>query len=112
MGILKAISDAIYREYDRRIKRASLVTEYGAHHHDDHGAHAGDAHAEETHAEEAHTLEQSVAEELVADEEEAEIVNVPRGTPVVISEHAPAESAAADATPGAPGDPQETTEAT
>jgi hypothetical protein len=28
------ISDAVYREYDRRIRRASLVTEYGAPHHD------------------------------------------------------------------------------
>jgi hypothetical protein len=27
------ISDAVYREYDRRIRRASLVTEYGAPHH-------------------------------------------------------------------------------
>ncbi|MFO7167847.1 MAG: hypothetical protein DIU80_007435 [Chloroflexota bacterium] len=38
------IAERIYREYDRRIRRASLVTEYGAHHdHDGSGAHhAGD----------------------------------------------------------------------
>jgi hypothetical protein len=67
MGLFRVIADAIYKEYDRRIKRASLVTEYGIahHHHDD--AHADDAHA---------------------DEDEAEIVNLPRGTPV--PPHAPA----------------------
>ena len=40
MGVWKTISNALYREYDRRIKRASLITEYGAAHH---GAHADDA---------------------------------------------------------------------
>lgn len=48
---------AIDREYDRRIRRASLVTAYGASHH---------AHAEEAHP----------------DDEVAEIINIPRGTPV------------------------------
>ena len=71
MGFFKSIGDAIYREYDRRIRRASLVTEYGAHHH---------AHADE-HAVAAGTS--MPAEE----EEEAEIVNVPRGTPVAGSAH-------------------------
>jgi hypothetical protein len=66
MGVWKTISNALYREYDRRIKRASLITEYGAAHHGDHG------HAQ------AHTHE---AEHI----EEAEIVNVPRGTPVAAS---------------------------
>jgi hypothetical protein len=72
MGLFRAIADAIYKEYDRRVKRASLVTEYGMsqHHHDD-------VHADETHHEDVH-----------ADEGEAEIVNLPRGTPVPI--HAPA----------------------
>lgn len=64
MGLLRAFTDAIYREYDRRIKRASVITEYGAHHHA-HDDHAADEHAEEH-----------------AEGEEAEIVNVPRGTPV------------------------------
>ena len=61
MGVWKTISNALFREYDRRIKRASLITEYGAAHH---AAHA-DAH------DDAH-----------GDDEEAEIVNIPRGTPV------------------------------
>jgi len=58
MGVWRTISNALYREYDRRIKRASLITEYGAAHHD---AHADAAHE---------------------DAEEAEIVNIPRGTRV------------------------------
>jgi hypothetical protein len=75
MSFWKSISRAIYREYDRRIKRASLITEYGAsHHHDDHA----DAHAEDGHV--AHDHEEA--------DEEAEIVNVPRGTPVAPSAHA------------------------
>lgn len=69
MGLFRAIADAVYKEYDRRVKRASLVTEYGVSHH-------YDAH-DETHPEDAH-----------ADEDEAEIVNLPRGTPV--PSHAPA----------------------
>jgi hypothetical protein len=68
MGVWKTISNAIFREYDRRIKRASLITEYGAAHHAAHG----DAHADDQH-------EQA---------EEAEIANVPRGT-VVADKHAP-----------------------
>jgi len=84
MGFFKSIGDAIYREYDRRIRRASLVTEYGAHHH----AHA-DAHAADEQAEVAGT---GVPAE---EEEEAEIVNVPRGTPVASSAH----STAQDSTP-------------
>lgn len=40
-GLFRRIADAVYREYDRRIKRASLITEYGiAHHHDHDEAHA------------------------------------------------------------------------
>lgn len=39
-GLLQRIADIVYREYDRRIKRASLITEYGVlHHHDHQGAH-------------------------------------------------------------------------
>lgn len=42
-GLFRSIADAVYREYDRRIKRASLITEYGiAHHHDHEEAHADD----------------------------------------------------------------------
>jgi hypothetical protein len=65
MGVWKTISNALFREYDRRIKRASLITEYGTAHHDTHADVAQD-----------HTPE---------DTEEAEIVNIPRGTPVVAS---------------------------
>jgi hypothetical protein len=80
MGFFKSIGDAIYREYDRRIRRASLVTEYGAQH-DGHG------HADHDHE---HSAEGIVDEHAgaadtapnVEDEEEAEIVNIPRGTPV------------------------------
>ncbi|GIW03055.1 hypothetical protein [Roseiflexus sp.] len=35
-GLFQRIADAVYREYDRRIKRASLITEYGITHHHDH----------------------------------------------------------------------------
>jgi hypothetical protein len=67
MGLFRALANAIYKEYDRRIKRASLVTEYGAAHH-----HAtADDHAAESHA----------------DEDEAEIVNIPRGTPLAAPAH-------------------------
>ncbi|MBK9712828.1 MAG: hypothetical protein IPO81_16175 [Kouleothrix sp.] len=78
MGVFKSIANVVYREYDRRIKRASLVTEYGAHQH----GHAAD-HADEVHA---------AGEPSNHDEgaEEAEIVNVPRGTPVATSQHAAA----------------------
>jgi hypothetical protein len=69
MGVWKTISNALYKEYDRRIKRASLITEYGAAHH---GTHADAAH------DEAHT-------DTHEDTEEAEIVNIPRGTPVAAS---------------------------
>jgi hypothetical protein len=65
MGVWKTISNALYKEYDRRIKRASLITEYGAAHHGD----QGDAHADNAHE----------------DVEAAEIVNIPRGTPVAVS---------------------------
>lgn len=53
---------AIHHEYDRRIRRASLVTEYGAAHghHADQSAHASPEH----------------------DDDLAEIVNVPKGTPI------------------------------
>ena len=76
MPLFRAIADAVYKEYDRRVKRASLITEYGMsqHHHDD-------AHTDETHDEDA-----------PADEDEAEIVNIPRGTPVPIHTPATAES--------------------
>jgi hypothetical protein len=69
MGLFRALSNAIYKEYDRRIKRASLITDYGAsHHQDDHADHdeQGD------HVAEAHD-----------DPEAAEIVNLPRGAPIV-----------------------------
>ena len=77
MGLFRALSDAIYKEYDRRIKRASLVKEYGMAQH----------HAEE-HADEVHTPHDDTAED------EAEIVNIPPGTPVAApAPIAPAETA-------------------
>lgn len=50
MALFKALADAIYQEYDRRIKRASEIVEYGMHHghhghhgHHDHGGHGDEA---------------------------------------------------------------------
>ncbi|MGQ9926927.1 MAG: hypothetical protein ACUVS4_08655 [Chloroflexaceae bacterium] len=62
----------INREYERRIRAASLVTEYGAPHHDKH---------EEEHAEEG---------------EVAEIVNVPRGTAIRHEQRAASRSSGAE----------------
>jgi hypothetical protein len=73
MGYFSSIAKAIYNEYDRRIKRASLITEYGA----GHGHSAHDDHAEAAHAEAEHAQE----------DEGVEIVNVPRGTPVEQAKH-------------------------
>ncbi|MEO7909233.1 MAG: hypothetical protein ABIV47_06250 [Roseiflexaceae bacterium] len=67
MGVWKTISNALYKEYDRRIRRASLITEYGAAHHGSHDPHADSMHDD-------------------ADIEEAEITNIPRGTPVAAAE--------------------------
>jgi hypothetical protein len=79
MGVWKTISNALFKEYDRRIKRASLITEYGAAHHSSHD----DPHAHSAH-DQAHE-----------DAEEAEIANIPRGTPVAaaadLSQQPPAE---------------------
>ncbi len=64
---------AIEGEYERRIRRASLVSEYGAAQHG-HGDYADGSQA---------------APEASADEE-ATIVNIPKGTPVARSaQHAP-----------------------
>jgi nickel-dependent lactate racemase len=75
MSQYRSIANAVYREYDRRIKRASLVAEYGAHHHAEHH-HAEDEYADATN-------QDADATEHEEDAEEAEIHNVPRGTPVV-----------------------------
>ncbi len=72
MGLFRALSNIISKEYDRRVRRASLIKEYGAAHH----------HADESHAAEEHEAE-----------DEAEIANVPRGTP--IATHTPADTHAA-----------------
>jgi hypothetical protein len=69
MGLFRAIADVVYKEYDRRVRRASLVKEYGVSHHD---------HADESHAADG---------EEHADEDEAEIMNVPRGTPIATTTH-------------------------
>ena len=76
MGLLRDLVQAINREYDRRIKRASLITEYGMahHHHDaDHAAHGDHGHVDAVNEDAEHTGDE---------DEAAEIVNVPRGTPV------------------------------
>ena len=75
MGLLRDLVTAMNREYDRRIKRASLITEYGMAHHHHGDADHGDAdhgHVDAVHEDAEHA----------DDEEQAEIVNVPRGTPV------------------------------
>jgi hypothetical protein len=59
MGILDRLVEAVNKEYDRRIKRASNVTEYGVHH--------GHGHGSDQHA---------------ADEDAAVISNVPVGSRV------------------------------
>jgi hypothetical protein len=38
MELFSRIAAAVYREYDRRVKRASLITEYGVDHHTAHHA--------------------------------------------------------------------------
>ena len=73
---LTAITTSIYHEYDRRIRRASLITEYGAAHHDHH-EHA-DAHG---HAE---------------DEGDVVIANVPLGATVSVAPEAHAAPTHAD----------------
>lgn len=52
MNLIERLVETINREYERRIRQASLITEYGAPHHSDH--------EDEDHG-------------------EVEIVNVPRG---------------------------------
>ena len=76
MGLLRDLVQAINREYDRRIKRASLITEYGmAHHHHgaDHAPHGDHGHVDAVNED---------AEHSGGEDEGAEIVNIPRGTPV------------------------------
>lgn len=57
---------AVNREYERRVRAASLVSEYGAGHHGDHGH--------------APIHEDVLHDELDDESEVAEIVNVPKGT--------------------------------
>ncbi|HEU4326435.1 MAG TPA: hypothetical protein VFS21_25060 [Roseiflexaceae bacterium] len=52
MNLIERLVEAVNREYERRVRRASLITEYGAPHH---------------------------TEDEDEDEGEVEIVNVPRG---------------------------------
>jgi hypothetical protein len=63
MGWFDQIINQINIVYERRIKAASQITEYGAHH--DHGAHAANGHADEP-----------------EDDAGAEITNLPPGTHV------------------------------
>lgn len=62
MGLFRALADVVYKEYDRRVRRASLIKEYGVAHHQDQ---AGESHAVEDDA-----------------GDDAEIANVPPGTPI------------------------------
>ena len=59
-NLFTRIAERVYREYDRRIRRASLITAYGAAHH----------HAESAHHEEP---------EHTADEGDVAIANLPLG---------------------------------
>jgi hypothetical protein len=63
MGWFAQIINQINTEYERRIKAASQITEYGAHH--DHGIHDTNGHADE-----------------LEDDAGAEITNLPPGTKV------------------------------
>jgi hypothetical protein len=85
-GILSTIVAAIDREYDRRIRRASLITEYGATHH---------GHPEEAHG----------AADASEDDGDVAIANVPRGADVA-AVHAEDESTppSAGASGAAPAD--------
>lgn len=102
-GLLERIADSVYREYDRRIKRASLITEYGVAHHRhhaedegsediaivnlplgamvaDHAPDAAEGHAEQL---EIEPLVSDVAPvETSAEAVEADIVNAPPGAPL------------------------------
>ncbi len=64
----------IDREYDRRIRAASLVTEYGASH-GGHG-HGGQSHSHGDHHDTGH----GSSEQIDDDGEVAAIVNLPKGT--------------------------------
>lgn len=72
-------SDAVYKEYDRRIKRASLVTEYGESHHHDEEEHDAD---EEDAVEIANVQPGTVVDQPEEEEDSVEIANVPRGAVV------------------------------
>ncbi|MFQ3633208.1 hypothetical protein [Roseiflexus sp.] len=110
-GLFQRIADAVYREYDRRIKRASLITEYGiAHHHDHEEVHADEdvaivnlspgalaeaAHPDATDDQGGAAVEHLEIEPLAPDSEvahppaaateaeiEADIINAPPGAPI------------------------------
>jgi hypothetical protein len=95
MGLFRALTDVIYKEYDRRIRRASLIKEYGIEQHNDH---ADESHAAEEHKDEdaAESAGESHAAEEHAAEDEAEIANVPPGTPIAAPTPAPTEPAEPD----------------
>jgi hypothetical protein len=76
-----AIAAAVSNEYERRIRAASEVTEYGlGHNHADHNAIHSDTDADE-----------------LQEEEIAEIVNIPRGTR--LTQPTPSDDKAESATP-------------
>jgi hypothetical protein len=82
----KRISDAVYREYDRRIKRASLITEYGI----DHSGHDSATTEDESDIEIVN-VPRGARINVSDDNDEGEIVNLPRGTVVAAPEPPPVE---------------------
>lgn len=72
--------------YERRIRAASLVTEYGANHHGHHADHGHDAgqHGKDT---AAHTSAAVGHADEATEEGGAIIANVPRGTRIPRSPH-------------------------
>jgi hypothetical protein len=70
MGIFHQFVQAVNKEYDRRIRRASEVIEYGmSHGHDGHGHAPDHGHGQGSHQDEDDTTEEPI-----------EISNIPRGT--------------------------------
>jgi hypothetical protein len=81
-SFFQRVSEVVYREYDRRIKRASLVTEYGAPHHaaEAHADHDGHTDAGIHDVDESAIANVSPGTSVEEDEGAVVIANVPRGS--------------------------------